>query len=274
MNSIQYEITQVFLNPSLPKTDQPSEAVGVGNGCLLTTLGEGRCKNFLTNLTSVNLLPGLGQFPEGDFKLTEGANKKIITMISIKNVLHIKEFNCEAQNAIKMMADQLSRVSYMKKPMILYLEGTKEGMDLGYFDPLGQIEPRKFVGEKPESNVDIITVSSGTLDFVGTCLAMCGTSKRYATKDAKFTLNPENKLVTSNSEHQSCFDYDQAKILAKTLVDWDTGKAIALATGGEFGVKKAISLGIIDSVINLNEISEDKDCTEDFEDIYAGTFWW
>jgi len=274
MNSIQCKITQVFLNLSLPLVNQASEAVGVGNGCLLTTLDEGSRKNFLTNLTSVNLLPGLGQFPEGDFKLTEGANKKITTMISIKNVLHIKEFNCEAQNAIKMMADQLSRVSYMKKPMILYLEGTQEGIDLGYFDPLGQIEPRKFVGEKPESNVDIITVSSGTLDFVGTYLAMLGTSKRYATKDAKFNLNPENKLVTGNSKHQSCIDYDQAKILAKTLVGWNTSKAITLAAGGEFGVKKAISLGIIDSVINLNEISEDKDCTEDFEDIYGFSFWW
>lgn len=274
MISIQCKIMQVFLHLALPMGDQPSEAVGSDHDCLLTTLGEGSRKYFLTNLTSVSLLPGLGQFPEGDFKLTEGANKKIITMISIKNVLHIKEFNCEAQNAIKMMADQLSRVSYMKKPMILYLEGTQEGIDLGYFDPLGQIEPRKFVGEKPESNVDIITVSSGTLDFVGTCLAMLGTSKRYATKDAKFNLNPDNKLVTGNSKHQSCNDYDQAKILAKTLVGWNTSKAIALAAGGEFGVKKAISLGIIDSVINLNEISEDKDCTEDFEDIYAGTFWW
>jgi len=193
-------------------------------------------------------------------------------MIQIQNVLRIKEFGYDELNAIKMMADQLSRVSYKKKPMILYLEGTHV-RDLNCFDPFAQIENSKLASEKCESNVDIITVSSGSLDVIGTCLAMHGTSKRYATKDAKFTLNPEIKIGTGNFKPESIIDYDLVKSVAKGLVDWDTSKALDLIMGSEFDVKKAIRLGIIDSVINLNDISEDLDCTEDWEEIYGNSFW-
>ena len=192
-------------------------------------------------------------------------------MIHIQNVLRIKEFGYDELKAIKMMADQLSRVSYAKKPMILYLEGTHAG-DIGGFDLCTKIEPRRFASEKCESNVEIITVSSGNLDIVGTCLAMLG-DKCYATKDAKFTLNPKMKVGTGNIEPESCIDYDCAKSIAKGLVDWDTSKALDLVLGNEFGVKKAISLGIINGVIDLSDFSEDKDCTEAWDEIYGWTFW-
>lgn len=63
-------------------------------------------------------------------------------MIHIQNVLRIKEFGYDELKAIKMMADLTSRVSYAKKPMILYLEGTHAG-DIGGLDLCTKIEPEE-----------------------------------------------------------------------------------------------------------------------------------
>lgn len=189
-------------------------------------------------------------------------------MISIKNVLRIQVFGYEELNAIKAMAHQLSKVSNLKVPMILYLEGTQVG-DLSFFDPDNSIEPL----QHGKSNLDIITVSSGTLDFVGTCLAIKGTDKRFATKDAKFTLNPELFSGESTDETVPLIDYDTAKGFAKGFVDWNTQKALELLLGKEFGVSKAQNLGIITKVNSLEDVVEDKDCAESWEDIYISSFW-
>lgn len=96
------------------------------------------------------------------------------------------------QQAILIMGDQLSRLSYAEKNMFLFLEPTFTGDFGGITHPPFTFLKTK--GNLSNSNVNIVSVSSGKLDIIGTVLAKSGTQgMRYAKEDAKFTLNPNPK---------------------------------------------------------------------------------
>lgn len=54
----------------------------------------------------------------------------------------------------------------------------------------------------------------------------------------------------------------------------DTSAALALVLGKSFGVKKAISFGIIQKTIDLHKVSNDFDSSVLWEIVYGGSILW
>lgn len=194
-------------------------------------------------------------------------------MLTINNTLHIEEYDREARLAILAMGDQLSRLSYAEKNMYLFLESTYTG-DLG-----GTTQPLftflKKTGNFSKSNVNIVTVSSGELDLMGTVLAQSGTEKkRYAVKDTMFSLNPGLKNP-HNSFTPGDFLYKYAlEDFFEVYFGQETNEFRRLANSTEhFGTDIAIKLGIIDSVVLLEDLIIDQDCTEEWNHVYHSTEW-
>lgn len=194
-------------------------------------------------------------------------------MLKISNTLHIGEYDREARQAILAMGDQLSRLSYAEKNMYLFLDSTYTG-DLG-----GTVHPPftflKKTGNLSKSNVNIVTVSSGELDFMGTVLVQSGTEKkRYAVKDTMFSLNPGLKNPHNRFIPGDFLDKYGLEHFFEVYFGQETNEVRRLANSTEhFGTDIAIKLGIIDSVVLLEDLIIDQDCTEEWDHVYSSTEW-
>ena len=95
-------------------------------------------------------------------------------MLQIQNAIHISEYDREKRQAILMMRDQLSRLSHEEKNMFLFLNSTHTGDLENKTYPPFHFYPTKCI-RKGNSNVNIVTVASGTCDLMGILLAYSGT---------------------------------------------------------------------------------------------------
>lgn len=195
-------------------------------------------------------------------------------MIKVQNVLHIGEYDREKRQEILMMVEQLSRLSYGKKNMFLFLDSTFTGdLESKTFPPFNFIP----TGHKllKSSNVNIVTVSSGTLDLMGTLLAHSGTEgKRYAAPETIFSLNPGLKNPEAKFIPSDFLEEFMMRGHLENLFDEETNEGRRIISSTEhFNTDVAKRLGIIDSVILPEDLILDQDCTEDWYEVYGTTEW-
>lgn len=195
-------------------------------------------------------------------------------MIKIQNVLSIKEYDREKRQAILMMRDQLSRLSYEEKNMFLFLNSTHAGDLENKTYPPFYFYPAKCM-KRGNSNVNIVTVASGKLDLMGTFLAYSGTEgKRYAVPDTRFSLNPGLKHPESKFFPSDFLEMYMVETFFDCYFNQETNEIKRLINSTEhFGVDIAIKLGLIDSVIFAEDLVIDQECTEDWYDVYGSTEW-
>jgi hypothetical protein len=195
-------------------------------------------------------------------------------MLQIQNAIHISEYDREKRHEILMMRDQLSRLSYEEKNMFLFLNSTHTGDLESKTYPPFRFFPNRCM-KKGNSNVNIVTMASGTHDLMGTLLVCSGTEgKRYAAPDTMFSLNPGLKAPNARFIPSDFLEMYMVDNFFECYFNHETNELRRLIESKEyFGIETATRLCLIDSVVLPEDLILDQDCTEDWFDVYGSTEW-